>query len=89
MKLDSETDFILTIAQMLITEGRAKSLRDFSLRYLNKNPNILCVIKYKNIKPSLSILLALYLRLNQEHIYPNIQQQLSKLIYQRAFASYN
>lgn len=86
MKLDSETDFILTVAQMLIAEGHVKSLRDFSLRYLNKNPNMLCVIKYKNIKPSIPVLLALYLRLNKEEIYPDIQKQLSRLIYQRTFA---
>lgn len=86
MKLEVETDFILTVAQMLINEGYAKSLRDFSLRYLSRNPNMLCVIKYRNIKPSIPILLSLYLKLNQEQIYPNIQQQLSKLICQRTFA---
>jgi len=85
MTLNPEADFLISIADLLIKEGYVKSFREFSKKYLHKNPNTLCVMKYQNLEPSLTILLALYLRLNQEQIFPAVQQQLSKLIYQKAF----
>ena len=83
--LNKDTEFVIYIANLLIKEGYVKSLREFSKQYLHKNPNTICVMKYQNIEPSLAILLSLYLKLNQKQIYPSIQQQLSKLIYQKTF----
>ena len=85
MKLNEEANLLISTAHMLINDGFSKSLRDFSQNYLNKNPNILSVIKHENLQPSIAVLLALYLKLNKEQLYPQIQAQLSKLIYQRTF----
>lgn len=83
MKLNEEANLLLSIATMLSDDGYIKSLRDFSKNYLNKNPNILSVIKHENLQPSTNILLALYLKLNKKQLYPHIQKQLGKLIYQK------
>ena len=83
MKLNEEATLLISTANMLLDDGFIKSLRDFSKNYLNKNPNILSVIKHENLQPSINILLALYLKLNKKQLYPHIRKQLGKLIYQK------
>ena len=64
--VNNEIRLLLLIANELYRKDRVSSYRDFCKKYLQKNSNLLNVLIYNDKKPSISVLLSLYLKLNQE-----------------------
>lgn len=71
---------LLQIAKKLIQEGKTNSFRDFSSKYLNKCSNYLGTLVYQNKSPSITSILTLYFKLNQEKYMPIWQEELFKTI---------
>lgn len=75
--VNNELRLLLLIANELYQKDRVSSYRNFCKKYLQKNSNLLNVLIHNNIRPSISVLLSLYLKLNQEKLLPYWQQKLS------------
>ena len=82
--INDEIRLLLTIANELYRKDRVSSYRNFCKKYLQKNSNLLNVLIYNDKKPSIPVLLSLYLKLNQEKLLPYWQQKLSLCLLNKA-----
>ena len=82
--VNQELKILLTIANELYRKGKVYSYRNFCKKYLQKNSNLLNVLIYNDKKPSIPVLLSLYLKLNQEKLLPYWQQKLSLCLLNKA-----
>lgn len=82
--VNNEIRLLLLIANELYRKDRVSSYRNFCKKYLQKNSNLLNVLIYNDKKPSISVLLSLYLKLNQEKLLPYWQQKLSFCLLNKA-----
>ncbi len=82
--VNNEIRLLLLIANELYRKDRVSSYRNFCKKYLQKNSNLLNVLIHNDKKPSISVLLSLYLKLNQEKLLPYWQQKLSFCLLNKA-----
>lgn len=82
--VNNEVRLLLLIANELYRKDRVSSYRNFCKKYLQKNSNLLNVLIYNDKKPSISVLLSLYWKLNQEKLLPYWQQKLSFCLLNKA-----
>ena len=86
---NDEVRFLIEIANLLYKQGKIRSFREFSRKYLAKNENYMNVLLYDlHIKPSISSLITLYQKLREEGVLSNIWQHFQNHIFGRIAAQY-
>lgn len=86
---NDEVRFLIEIANLLYKQGKIRSFREFSRKYLAKNENYMNVLFYDlNIKPSIASLISLYQKLRDEGILSNIWHHFQNHIFGRIASQY-
>lgn len=86
---NDEVRFLIEIANLLYKQGKIRSFREFSRKYLAKNSNYMNVLFYDwKIKPSISSLITLYQKLREEGILSNIWKHFQNHIFGRIASQY-
>lgn len=86
---NDEVRFLIEIANLLYKQGKIRSFREFSRKYLAKNENYINVLLYDlNIKPSISSLITLYQKLREEGVLTNILEHFQNHIFGRIASQY-
>lgn len=86
---NDEVRFLIEIANLLYKQGKIRSFREFSRKYLAKNENYMNVLFYDwKIKPSISSLITLYQKIREEGILSNIWEHFQNHIFGRIASQY-
>lgn len=86
---NDEVRFLVEIANLLHKQGKIRSFREFSRKYLAKNENYMNVLFYDwRLKPSIGSLIRLYQKIREEGILSNIWQHFQNHIFGRIAAQY-
>ncbi len=78
--MNEELTYLLDIGNKLITSGKIKSFRKFSLIFLNRCPNYFGNLKCQNNTPSIAALSHLLLKLEELDFELSDQIKLRKII---------
>ena len=86
---NDEVRFLVEIANLLYKQGKIRSFREFSRKYLAKNENYMNVLLNDlHIKPSIASLITLYQKIREEGILSNIWQHFQNHILNRIAIQY-